>query len=84
MNPWRSWIGFVKRCWSIREEIRAVERGEVELEQCVLRQAPHTLDDLTDENWARPYSRAVATQPSSATRQAKFLADGEPGGRCVR
>jgi glycine dehydrogenase len=57
---------------SIREEIRAVERGEVTSEYCVVHQAPHTLDDLVDEVWDRPYSRAVAAFPSPATRRSKF------------
>ena len=56
----------------IREEIRAVERGEVTAEECVTHQAPHTIDDITDENWDHPYSRQTAVQPSPQTRQAKF------------
>ncbi|MCL4132692.1 UNVERIFIED_CONTAM: hypothetical protein GTU68_058962 [Idotea baltica] len=57
---------------AIRAEIRAVERGEVSAEDCVVHQAPHTLEDLVDANWDRGYSREVAVFPSAATRQAKF------------
>ena len=57
---------------SIREEIRAVESGEVSAELSVTHQAPHTVDDLVDETWDRPYSREQAVFPSKATRQAKF------------
>lgn len=57
---------------SIREEIRAIERGEVDAESSMLHQAPHTLADLLDEEWDRPYSRKEATCPSPATLRSKF------------
>jgi glycine dehydrogenase len=57
---------------SIREEIRAVEIGEVASEASLPHQAPHTLDDVMDENWDRPYTRKEAAFPSPATRRAKF------------
>jgi len=57
---------------SIREEIRQVERGEVSAEASVVHQAPHTLDDIVDEHWDRPYTRSAAAFPSPATRRSKF------------
>jgi glycine dehydrogenase len=57
---------------SIREEIRAVESGKVSAEECVTHQAPHTMADLVDAQWDRPYSREQAVFPSSATKLAKF------------
>ena len=56
----------------IREEIAAVERGEVSAEESVVHQAPHTLDDIVDANWSRSYSRELAVYPSNETRQSKF------------
>ena len=56
----------------IREEIREVEQGTIRSEQSLPHQAPHTLEDLLDENWDRPYSRAAAAFPTPATRRAKF------------
>ena len=56
----------------IREEIRAVERGEVTAEDCVVHQAPHTMDDLVQADWSRAYSREQAVFPTPATRAAKF------------
>ena len=56
----------------IREEIRAVERGEVSAEDCVVHQAPHTMDDLVQADWTRAYSREQAVFPTAATRAAKF------------
>jgi glycine dehydrogenase len=57
---------------SIREEIKAVEQGQVSADQSVTHQAPHTLDDIVDPDWNRPYSREQAVFPSAATRQSKF------------
>ena len=57
---------------SIREEIRSVERGEVTSEGSLPHGAPHTLDDVMDENWNRAYSRKAAAFPSAATRKSKF------------
>ena len=56
----------------IREEIRAVERGEVSAEDCIVHQAPHTMDDLVQADWGRAYSREQAVFPTAATRAAKF------------
>ena len=56
----------------IREEIRAVERGEVTAEDCIVHQAPHTMDDLVQADWARAYSREQAVFPTPQTRAAKF------------
>ena len=57
---------------SIRAEIKAVESGDVSAEHCVTHRAPHTMEDLVDAQWDRPYSREQAVFPSSQTRQAKF------------
>lgn len=56
---------------SIREEIRAIERGEVGRDNNVLRQAPHTAAVLT-ENWDRPYERAQAVFPRAWVKENKF------------
>ena len=57
---------------SIRDEIRAVERGELTSDASLPHHAPHTLEDMLDENWDRPYSRRAAAFPSPSTRRAKF------------
>ena len=63
---------FCEALLCIREEIRAVEQGQVSAEQCVTHQAPHTMDDMVDQDWNRPYTREQAVFPSPATRQSKF------------
>ena len=57
---------------AIREEIREIENGQVALESSALRNAPHTLNDLLDPNWDRPYSRATAVAPMSGQSVSKY------------
>ena len=57
---------------SIREEIREIESGNVSAEDSVLHYAPHTVDDLTDDNWDRAYSKTQAVHPTAFTRASKF------------
>ncbi|MCH7874786.1 MAG: aminomethyl-transferring glycine dehydrogenase [Gemmatimonadetes bacterium] len=55
----------------IRDEILEVERGEADRENNLLTRAPHTLEQLTSDDWDRPYGRQRAAFPSPATRQHK-------------
>jgi len=45
---------------AIRDEIRAVEDGEIEVEASPLRNAPHTVDVVSADKWDRKYSRKTA------------------------
>ncbi len=54
----------------IREEIRAVENGQVPVEESLPRRAPHTLADLVDAGWERPYERQEAVLPNQANSGA--------------
>jgi glycine dehydrogenase len=56
---------------AIRDEIRAVERGEVAAADSVLRHAPHTPDLLLGE-WSRAYSKELAFFPDQAVREDKY------------
>lgn len=47
----------------IREEVRKIEQGELPATDNPLVNAPHTLDDVCDENWNRSYSRDQAARP---------------------
>jgi glycine dehydrogenase len=53
---------------AIRDEIRAIERGEFAVEDSALRHAPHTAMDIAGE-WNRPYSREQAVFPVRSLRQ---------------
>lgn len=57
---------------AIREEIRAIESGQVDRTNNLLKNAPHTVIDLTDEEWNRPYSRSIAIFPTAWTKAHKF------------
>ena len=59
---------------SIREEIRAVERGELDAIDNPLKNSPHTLDDLTADVWTHPYTREQAAYPVSSLRTDKYWA----------
>jgi glycine dehydrogenase len=48
---------------SIRDEVRAIQDGKMPRENNPLRNAPHTVLDLADDTWERPYSRAQAFFP---------------------
>lgn len=56
----------------IREEIGAVERGEMERDDNPLKNAPHTALDITLGEWSRPYSREQAAYPAASLRQTKY------------
>ncbi len=57
---------------AIRDEIRAIESGKTAVEDSALRHAPHTVDDLTDDQWDREYSRQVAVVPVAGQSKSKF------------
>ena len=57
---------------AIREEARAVERGEIDRADNPLKNAPHTLAMVTADEWTHPYSREVAAFPAPWTRERKF------------
>ena len=54
---------FIEAMVSIRNEVRRVESGELNADNNPLTNAPHTLADLLDENWNRPYSKKEAAFP---------------------
>jgi glycine dehydrogenase len=56
---------------AIRDEIRAIERGDLTAEESPLRRAPHTVEDLVGE-WDRPYSRETGCFPAGAFRVDKY------------
>ncbi|MGH7537668.1 MAG: aminomethyl-transferring glycine dehydrogenase, partial [Gemmatimonadales bacterium] len=63
---------FCEALIAIREEVREIERGEADRENNLLKNAPHTLEDLVADAWDRPYARERAGFPSAATREHKI------------
>ncbi|MCB5408530.1 aminomethyl-transferring glycine dehydrogenase [Pseudogemmobacter faecipullorum] len=62
---------FITALQAIREEIRAVENGEIKAEESPLRFAPHTVQDLV-QDWDRKYSREQGCFPPAAFRVDKY------------
>ncbi|MDR7125728.1 aminomethyl-transferring glycine dehydrogenase [Pseudotabrizicola sp. 4114] len=62
---------FITALLAIRDEIRAVENGEISSEDSPLRHAPHTVNDLVAE-WDRKYSREAGCFPPGAFRVDKY------------
>ena len=62
---------FITALLAIREEIRAVERGEISAEDSPMRHAPHTVNDLVAD-WDRNYSREQGCFPPGAFRVDKY------------
>ena len=57
---------------SIHDELLAIERGQADRTDNVLKRAPHTARVVCADNWDRPYPRELAAFPSEATRVSKF------------
>lgn len=62
---------FIEAMSVIREEIRQVEAGEIDGENNPLRNAPHTMADLVDANWDRPYTLETAAFPADHLKTSK-------------
>jgi len=63
---------FCEAMISIREEIREIEEEQVNPENNVLKNAPHTIRVVMDEKWDRPYTREKAVFPLDFLRFDKF------------
>jgi len=57
---------------AIREEIRAVQAGELDPQDNPLRNAPHTLADVAADEWAHPYTRERAAYPVDSLYRYKY------------
>ena len=62
---------FITAMLAIREEIRAIERGESDAENNPLKHAPHTVNALIGD-WDRPYSREQGCFPPGSFRVDKY------------
>jgi glycine dehydrogenase len=57
---------------SIHAEMTAVETGTADAKNNLLKNAPHTADQVASDNWNRPYSREQAAFPATDLHEYKF------------
>ncbi|HJY23978.1 MAG TPA: aminomethyl-transferring glycine dehydrogenase, partial [Hanamia sp.] len=57
---------------SIYEEIKSIESGEADTKDNVLKNSPHTLAVITEDEWKHSYSRSQAAFPLPYLKENKF------------
>ncbi|NEO15244.1 MULTISPECIES: aminomethyl-transferring glycine dehydrogenase [unclassified Moorena] len=57
---------------AIRQEIKAIESGQVDQRDNQLKNAPHTAEALMVSEWTHPYTREEAAYPAPWLREHKF------------
>ena len=57
---------------SIYAEMTAIENGSADAKNNLLKNAPHTADQIAGDNWNRPYSREQAAFPAKDLHDYKF------------
>ncbi|MBX3744387.1 MAG: aminomethyl-transferring glycine dehydrogenase [Verrucomicrobiae bacterium] len=62
---------FCEAMKAIHREIMAIERGEADPKNNLLKNAPHTADQVAADVWDRPYSREAAAFPVAGLRETK-------------
>lgn len=63
---------FCEAMIAIRQEIQAVEDGQLDPVNNPLTNAPHTAEVIASDEWKRPYSREQAAYPLQWVREHKF------------
>ncbi len=57
---------------AIRAEIREIEQGRADRDHNPLKGAPHTVFDLAEQDWSRPYTRMQACFPLQSLLRDKY------------
>ena len=57
---------------SIRKEVAAIEEGNVDKHDNVIKHAPHTLAMVASDNWSYPYTRETAAFPVPMAKEDKY------------
>ncbi|NES73915.1 MAG: glycine dehydrogenase (aminomethyl-transferring), partial [Okeania sp. SIO2D1] len=63
---------FCEAMIAIRQEIEVIIQGEIDPEDNLLKNAPHTAEVLLSGEWPHAYSREAAAYPTAWTREHKF------------
>jgi glycine dehydrogenase len=65
---------FCEALIAIREEIAAIEKGNSDKKDNALKNAPHTLHEISKDEWNHSYSRSQAAFPLPYLKEKKFWA----------
>ena len=65
---------FCNALLSIKDEIDAIANGDIDMEDNPLKQSPHTIAEITADEWSHGYSRSDAAYPVAYLRTNKFWA----------
>ncbi len=65
---------FINAMIQIREEIKAIESGQADKANNVIKNAPHTCEMITDDDWNYPYSRREAAFALEGNYMDKYFA----------
>ncbi len=57
---------------AIRNEIKEIEDGKADAQDNVLKNAPHTVIHIVNDDWKHPYSREKAAYPIPGVKEYKF------------
>ena len=57
---------------SIRAEMQAIADGRADKRDNLLKNAPHTMQQVSADQWQRPYARKQAAYPAPWLREWKF------------
>lgn len=63
---------FAEALITIRKEIEEIETGKYTIDDCVIKNAPHTLAEVTADEWNHSYSRQKAAYPLDWILEKKF------------
>ena len=63
---------FISAMKSIRSEINDIAEGTLDYENNPVKNSPHTLEQISNDIWDRPYSRKDAAFPLSFVNDNKF------------
>ena len=69
---------------SIHAEMTAVETGAADAKNNLLKNAPHTADQIASDNWNRPYTREAGGVPGQEPARLQILAARRPRGQRLR
>ncbi len=63
---------FCEAMIGIRKEIKRIETGDLDKEDNMLKNAPHSAEHVSDDNWDHSYSRSEAAYPVESLRADKY------------